>query len=135
MNPIILFRDNDIQDLLKEIHVDQENIQSILAHAKIIGVKDSVQQNTATLDAIQRLLKHPEVVVAIRTPNQGTQVWDFESEKIMAILEKHWPIFRDFPVNPDALDFMLHSRDAIPNFGRYLPKPITILKEPPPEFA
>ncbi len=156
MNNLHTVSDKVIRELLAETQVDQVTISNIVGsilfeHAtrslpNIHTEADIVQKllkhetppfdiRTTVIDAIRRLLKHSEVVAVIRTPFNGTQVWDFEAGKVLTLLEKHWDSFKGFPTDPEAYDFMLHSRDAIPQFQRYLSKPIVIFKEPPSEFA
>lgn len=133
METSVIIPDTIIEKHLREIERDRVSWSMIVDD---IGfdfpeIKDPILLRKAALEVARRLLANVGVITLLERVGEKTEIWDFESDKILSILEKHWDLYKESLRKNGDRHLIFFSRKDIALVGRGHAKPIILLKEPP----
>ncbi len=120
------------EELLAEMEHSQLELFGLIKQKEFENqMEDPDKMRMLVIDTIRRLLENKDIIAILERIGEGTEIWDFESEKVIEILEKNWELLKHDAGEKGDREFSLFKRKYIPNMSINHSMPIIFLKEPP----
>lgn len=126
------------KEWLAEIDIDQVELLMLISernrffqqhYTDPVEILNKVQEDV--IDIVRRLLEHKEIIALLERIGENTEVWDFDADKVISILEKNWDIYKEYPALQGSQNFILYNRKNLPFIERGHAKPIIYLNKAP----